>query len=197
MRIIKTQKSVIHLLRFSCLALMAFVFSMQTINAQASNLKPNIAPDEFTAKSANIGWQEGNTVPNLTFNDVNNKKADLYKLLEKPTIIEFWTLNCDQCAQNKRYLKAFYKQFDINIVGICTDEYINQIRQKAREQDLHWMNVYDDSKKFIGKTFVQANNLGDPKFILISPDKTVEKIYYNVNDVKLLGVELQKKYSNK
>ena len=196
MRIIKTQKSVIPLFRFSFIVLLALALNFQTGNAQISNLKPNIAADEFTAKSPSIGWQVGNTPPNVTFNDVNNKKAKLYDLLQKPTILEFWTLDCTQCAQNKRYLKAFYKQFDINIVGICTDEYINQIRDLTREQDLHWMNVYDDSKKFVGKTFVKANNMGDPKFILISPDKTIFKIYYNVNDVKLLGVDLQQNFSN-
>lgn len=195
MRIIKAQKSVFQLFRFTFCVILSFGLNLQSGIAQSSNLKPNIAPDEFTAKSPNIGWQVGNTVPNLTFNDVNNKKAKLYALLEKPTILEFWTLDCEPCAQNKRYLKAFYKQFDINIVGICTDEYINQIREKTREQDLHWMNVYDDSKKFVGKTFAKANNMGDPKFILIAPDKTIYKIYYNVNDVKQLGVDLQQKFS--
>ncbi len=195
MRIIKTQKSVHLLFRYSFLAFLAFALNLQTVNAQSSNLKPNIAPDEFTAKGVTVGWNEGNTAPNLTFNDVNNKKAELYKLLEKPTIIEFYTLNCTQCTQNKKYLKAFYKQYNINIIGICTDEYINQIRQYTRDQDLHWMNIYDDSKKFVGKTFAQANNLGGAKFILIAPDKTIQKIYYNVNDVKMLGVELQKNYS--
>jgi peroxiredoxin len=196
MRIKRTQKSAMLSFHFSFLTLLIFALSFQIGNAQSSNLKPNIAPDEFTAKGVTVGWKEGNTVPNLTFNDVNNKKAELYKLLEKPTILEFWTLDCDQCAKNKRYLKAFYKQFDINIVGICTDEYINQIRQKAKEQDLHWMNIYDDSKKFVGKTFAQAYNLGDPKFILIAPDKTIYKIFYDESDVKKLGVELQKIFSN-
>ncbi len=192
MRIIKTQKSANPLFRFSLLSLMIFALSFQNGNAQSSNLKPNISPDEFTAKGVTVGWRIGNTVPNLTFNDVNNKKADLYDLLEKTTILEFWTLDCNQCAQNKRYLKAFYKQFDINIVGICTDEYINQIRKKTREQDLHWMNIYDDSKKFVGKTFAQAYNLGDPKFILIDSDKTILKVYFNATDIKMLGVDLQK-----
>lgn len=191
MRIIKTQKSANLFFRYSFFSLMIFALSFQNGNAQSSNLKPNISPDEFTAKGVTIGWKTGNTVPNLSFNDVNNKKADLYDLLEKPTILEFWTLDCNQCAANKRYLKAFYKQFDINIVGICTDEYINQIRNKTREQDLHWMNIYDDSKKFVGKTFAQAYKLGDPKFILIGPDKTILKVYFNAADVKMLGVDLQ------
>ena len=196
MRIIKTQKSVFYLLRFSAFALIAIVLNLQNGIAQSSNLKPNIAPDEFTAKGATIGWKVGNTVPNLTFNDVNNKKADLYDLLEKPTILEFYTLNCNQCTTNKKYLKAFYKQFNINIVGICTDEYVNQIRQYSRDHGLHWMNVYDDSKKFVGKTFAQAYHLGDPKFVLIGPDKTVKKVFYNASDIKMLAVELQQNYSN-
>ena len=196
MRIIKTQKSMLRICRFFFLMLLIFTLNSQSIIAQTSNHDPNIAPDEFTAKGVTVGWKVGNTVPNLTFNDVNNKKAELYKLLEKPTIIEFYTLDCHQCTQNKRYLKAFYKQFDINIVGICTDEYINQIRQYTRDHDLHWMNVYDDSKKFVGKTFAQAYNLGNPKFILIGPDKTIHKVFYNANDIKLLAVELQQNFSN-
>lgn len=196
MRIIKTQKSVISMFRFAFLALFAMALSFQNGTAQSSNLKPNITPDEFTAKGVTVGWRVGNTVPNLTFNDVNNKKAELYDLLEKPTILEFYTLDCNQCTQNKRYLKAFYKQFNINIVGICTDEYINQIRQYTRDHGLHWMNVYDDSKKFVGKTFAQAYDLGNPKFVLIGPDKTIHKVFYNAADVKLLGVELQQNFSN-
>ena len=173
MRIIKTQKSFNLTLRETLLLFLFLALSFQNGIAQSSNQKPNIAPDEFTAKGATVGWHVGNTVPNLIFNDVNNKKAELYDLLEKPTILEFYTLNCNQCKQNKRYLKAFYKQFNINIVGICTDEYINQIRQNARDQGLHWMNVYDDSKQFIGKTIYWILNL-------IGPDKTIHKIFYNL-----------------
>ena len=88
MRINKTQKSVKILFRFTFLVFLAFALNHQTLNAQvSSNLKPNIAPDEFTAKGVTVGWRVGNTVPNLKFNDVNNKKADLYDLLEKPTIL--------------------------------------------------------------------------------------------------------------
>ena len=196
MRIIKTQKSINFSMRLVFMSLIFCALSFQNTMAQSSNQKPNIAPDEFTAKGATMGWHVGNTVPNLTFNDVNNKKAKLYDLLEKPTILEFYTLNCNQCKQNKRYLKAFYKQFNINIVGICTDEYVNQIRQNARDQGLHWMNVCDDSKKFVGKTFAQAYDLGDPAFILIGPDKKIQKIFYNASDIKLLAVELQQNFSN-
>ncbi len=195
MRIIQTQKSVTFPAQLFLVVILFFSFSLQYGNAQSSNVKPNIAPDEFTAKSAASGWNVGSTVPNVTFNDVNNKKAELYKLLEKPVILEFWTLDCAKCKDNKRYLKAFYKQFDINIVGISTDEYLNQIRQYAKDLDLHWMNVSDDSKKFVGKTFVEANNLGNPTYILITPDKKVHKIFYKLDDVKLLGVELQKYFN--
>ncbi len=172
------------------------VFGLQSLSAQSSNLKPNIAPDEFTAKSGNTGWQEGKTVPNLKFNDINGKKSELYSLLEKPVIFEFYTLDCKACTANKKYLKAFFKQFNINIVGICTDEYPNQIRKMTREQGLHWANIYDDSKKFSGKTFAKGSGLGDPAFVLILPDKTVSKIYNSPADVKKLGVDLQMYFSN-
>ncbi len=172
-------------------------FVLQNLNAQSENHKPNISSDEFTAKSGMVGWQEGLTVPNLHFNDISGKKSSLHDQLEKPVILEFWTLDCAQCVKNKTYLKSFYKQFDINIISISTDEYPNEIRKMAQSKQIHWTNIYDDSKKFSGKSFAKANQLEGASFMLITPDKKVHKIFYSDKDFGKLGVELQKYFANR
>jgi len=169
------------------------VLSPVQSQAQSDNHSPNIDPGEFATRNSAEGWKEGFTVPDLKFNDVAGKKFSLYELLDKPTILEFYTLNCQQCAKNKNYLKNFYRQYDINIVGICTDDgYPTEIDKRAKAADLTWSNVMDDSKKFGGSTFAQNQGMGDVKFVLILPDKTIKVLSNNEKHVGRVGVELQK-----
>ena len=151
----------------------------------------NLAPDELTARGVDIAWEEGATVPNLSINDVNNKKFNLYGLLDKPLLIEIFALNCAACKKNKKYLKSFYRQFNINILSICPDDYPNEIRKLGRSQQLNWSLVYDDAKKLTGQSFTEKNNLGDARFILIGADKRIEKIFYSEREIGKLGVALQ------
>ncbi|MEM1323533.1 MAG: redoxin domain-containing protein [Bacteroidota bacterium] len=196
MRVISTQIPTTGL-RYSLLILLLSVFCLVQLNAQSENHKPNIAPSEFTAKSGAVGWQEGLTAPDLQFNDINGKKANLYDMLDKPVVLEFWSLDCQQCLKNKTYLKSFYKQFDIHIVSICPDEYPNEIRKLAKSKQLTWMNIYDDSKKFNGSDFASTNQLGNASFVLITPDKKVNKVFTSDKDFGKLGVALQQYFGKR
>ncbi|MEM8906726.1 MAG: redoxin domain-containing protein [Bacteroidota bacterium] len=173
---------------FALLGLLCCLLGSPTLEAQVTT---NIATDELTAKSPDVAWEEGATAPNLFFNDVNNKKFKLYDLLDKPLIIEFYELNCHTCAKNKKYLKSFYKQFNINILSICPDDYPNEIRKLSRNQQLNWSTVYDDSRKLVGASFAEQNQLGNARFLLLLPDKTIAKIFYSEKAIGKLGVELQ------
>lgn len=165
-----------------------------SINAQSdTNHKPNIDPGEFTTRSATEGWMQGYSAPDIAFNDVNGKKFTLHGLLTKPTVIEFYSLDCQQCAKNKNYLKSFYRQYDINIVSICTDDgYPAEINKRAKAAGVTWSNVMDDSKKFGGKTFAQTSGIPDASFVLILPDKNIQVISNNAKQIGMIGVELQK-----
>ena len=190
-----TIKTKLTTFQFLSLLLLCFSMSFATnLNGQTT-AKTNIAPDELTAKSGNIGWEEGATVPNLQINDVNNKKFKLYDLLDKPLIIEFYELNCHTCKKNKKYLKSFYKQFNINILSICPDDYPNEIRKLVKAQQLEWANVYDDAKKIQGQSFAENNELTGARFIFIGPDKTIQKIFYSEREIGKLGVTLQKHFN--
>ena len=133
--------------------LLALLLMSTSALAQSANHKPNLNPSEFTEKGISQGWQEGQQVGDLQVNDVFGKKFNLYSLLDKPLVVEFFTLNSEQSKKNKRLLKAFYNQYNINILGICTDEYVYQIQDVNKQNQLPWSNVQDNSPKFGGKTF--------------------------------------------
>ena len=178
----------------SLIILFAVGLVPQQLTAQSGH-KANISSaDEFTAKG--VGWIEGASISDLAMIDVNKKRFKLYSLLDKPTVVVFFSLNDYNTAKNTSYLKRFYKQYNINIIGITTDEYPNRIRKYMMDNQLDWSNVQDDSKKFIGKSFVQNNQLENAQFVILTPDKKVHKIVPKDKPIGMLGAELQKYFAS-
>ena len=167
------------------------LFMAHTSLVAQDKVELNLNPEEFTTKGIDRTWEEGTTVPNLSINDVNNKKFSLYDLLDKPLLIEVFTLNCAACNKNKKYLKSFYRQFNINILSICSDDYPNEIRKLGRKHQLNWSLVYDDAKKLTGQSFTEKNNLNNARYILIGADKQIKKIFYSEREIGKVGVTLQ------
>ena len=164
--------------------------SVQTTSAQSANLKANILTGEFTAKGA--GLQEGSTVSDISFNDVNSKKFKLFSRLDKLTVLVFYSLKDANIAKKTKYLKSFYKQYNINIIGITKDEYPNRIRKYASANHLDWPNVQDDSIKFGTKSFAASQSIPNAQFVLITPSKKVLKVIPNGKPIGMLGAVLQK-----
>ncbi len=189
----RIKKGLLHVLKTPLLLGLALFLTSATAFAQGSkNHKPNLDPSEFTEKGIAQCWQEGQKVGDINVNDIFNKKFKLYDLLDKPVVVELWTLNSEQSKKNKKYLKAFYNQYNINILGICTDQYVFQIQDVNKEPALPWSNVQDNSKQFSGKTFAEANGLGEAKFLILLPGGIVHKVFYSEKDIGKVGVELQK-----
>ena len=174
-------------------SLLLFLFiigSLSLINAQSANLKANIRMGEFTAKGA--GLQEGSSVSDISFNDVNSKKFKLFSRLNKMTVLVFYSLSDADIAKKTKYLKIFYKQYNINIIGITKDEYPNRIRKYVSANKLDWPNVQDDSEKFGGKSFADSQNIPNAQFVLIAPNKKVFKVIPKGKPIGMLGAVLQK-----
>ena len=176
--------------------ILSLLFLLSTaLPAQSANTKSNISQDQLTPKGEETSWAKGSLVPNLIFNDVYTKQFDLYSLLDKPLVIEFTSLKCAQCTNNKTALKSFYKRYNINILSITTDEHINQLRKFIKDNKLNWSTIYDDSSKYEQETFSKANFEQEPKFLLITADKRVHSIFYNTRDIGKLGVTLKNYFS--
>jgi len=176
--------------------------SLFTSNATAQdNLKANISTvetptdEEFTAKGA-TAWSEGATVSNFLFNDINNKKFKLYDLLDKPLVIELWELDNALAPKNKTYLKKFYEQYNINILSICSEDYPNEIRKLTKEQKIQWSAIYDDYRRFNGKSFSDTHGLKGAGFVIITPDKKIRMIVENTANIGKVGVYLQQYFAN-
>ncbi len=171
------------------------------LQAQTSNLKPNIAPveekaldSEFTEKGGTV-WSEGSVVSNFIFNDINNKKFKLYDLLDKPLVIELWELDNTLAPKNKKYLKKFYDQYNINILSICSEDYPNEIRKLSKAQDIKWSAIYDDYRRFNGKSFTETHGLRGAGFVIITPDRKIRMIVPNTANIGKVGVYLQKYFA--
>jgi len=176
------------------------IFSFNEIQAQG-NLKPNITPvkkastnSEFTEKGGTI-WAEGSVVSNFVFNDINSKGFKLYDLLDKPLIIEFWDLDDALAPKNKKYLNRFYNQYNINILSICSEDYPNEIRKLSKAQGIKWSAVYDDFRRFNGKSFRDTHGLKGAGFVIITPDKKIRMIVDNTAKIGKVGVNLQKYFN--
>ncbi len=186
-----------------CLVLTLFLglsLCSNSIWAQG-NLKPNITPveaapadTEFTEKGVDV-WTEGSVVSNFIFNDINNKKFKLYDLLDKPLVIELWELDNTLAPKNKKYLKKFYSQYNINILSICSEDYPNEIRKLSKAQDLKWSAIYDDYRRFNGKTFTETHGLKGAGFVVITPDRKIRMIVDNTANIGKVGVYLQQYFA--
>ena len=151
----------------------------------------------LTAKSptSTFGFSEGQTVPNLSIKNVNKRRFNLHDELDKLTIIDFRSIDCQSCVKSNKYLQRFYKQYSINIISIYDDTRSVMVKDYAKKNGMNWTNVQDNSlprellKKKIGLT-------ESPDFIIISPDKKVLKVFKSGNVAGKLGAFLQQHFAN-
>jgi len=177
-----------------CLVYCFLVFNQSHISAQnSSNHQPNIVLAVGVKTPSNI-WSVGSIVPNATIMDVNGKKYQLYDLLDKPVVIEFFNVKSAQSKKNKGYLKSFYTKFNINILSVTPANYPNQVRKTAQDMNLRWPQVLDDAKKFDQASFFNSGGIEQPRFIIITPDKRVKKVFYNERDIAKVGGTLQQHF---
>ena len=162
-----------------------------SLSAQVSRSDSNIIWDTLAFPASDYGWEEGMTVPNLQMKDVHGNSFEFYSALDKVTVIDFWFIACKPCVANKRYLKSFYRQYDINLVSISVDQRASSVRSYAEENGLVWINIHDNNpmaRRF--KTRIGLDN-SYPDYLVITPDKKVHRVFTSGSDIGILGVTLQ------
>lgn len=174
---------------------MRFLFSIMILffisSTAFSQQKRNVI--WFTSKSASVteGFQEGQTVPNLSIKDVHKRRFNLHDELDKVTIIDLRKIDCKTCTQNNKYLQRFYKQYSLNIISIYDDNQSIEVKKFAKKNAMIWTNVQDDAppKETLKKKLGQASD--QPIYIVLSPDKKVLKVFDDAKSAGKLGVFLQ------
>lgn len=148
----------------------------------------------FTSKSASVteGFQEGQTVPNLSIKDVHKRRFNLHDELGKVTILDLRKIDCKTCTQNNKYLQRFYKQYPLNIISIYDDNQSIEVKKFAKKNQMIWTNVQDDAppKETLKKKLGQVSD--QPIYIVLSSDKKVLKVFDDAKSAGKLGVFLQK-----
>jgi len=69
-------------------------------------------------------------------------------------------------------------------------------RKLSREQDIKWSAVYDDYRRFNGKSFTDTHGLKGAGFVIITPDKKITMIIDNTANIGRVGVYLQKYFAS-
>jgi thiol-disulfide isomerase/thioredoxin len=64
-------------------------------------------------------------LPDFKLKDLNDKIFSSSQLLGKPTLIDFWGLNCQGCIEEMPRLNTLREKYKekVNFIAVCTDDY--------------------------------------------------------------------------
>lgn len=128
--------------------------------------------------------KENNALPNVNLVNLDNKTASIKSLINKKTVIFFWTKNLEShfVAAHKRVLELEKKHPDYDFVSICVDD--NQSKWKAILKNF----------KFEGIREYRVENFDDAKdqwvvnkihrTMIINADGTIKNAFVSLFDIK-------------
>jgi peroxiredoxin len=140
-----------------------------------------IANISFTSAQIKIG----DTIPNITLKNNNNKEVNITSFKGKYVLIDFWASWCAPCRLGNKKLVKLHKEVSsdkVEIVGISIDNDTNKWL-KAIEKDKIKFTQLIDSKGFDAQTAIQfgveelpSKFLFNQEGILIAKNPTEEEI---------------------
>lgn len=134
----------------------------------------------------------GESIPNHTLIDSNEKEIDLYNNLGKVTLIDFWSTNCKPCrAENKNLIEIFkkYKKKNFKIIRINTDANNDLLKKLVEKEQTEWINISKVHQKnfdidSIYKVKVTpVSFLVDEKGKIIAKDLVDEELSNKINEL--------------
>ena len=90
--------------------------------------------------------QVGNTPPDFTIKDVNNKSVNLKSTCSKNryTILVFWASHCSHCMQELPALASWYKtnkNKGVEVVAVALDANKEKWKSTINDNGFNWLNV--------------------------------------------------------
>ena len=128
--------------------------------------------------------KENNVLPNVNLVSLDNKTASIKSLIQKKTVIFFWTKNLEShfVAAHKRVMELQKKHPDYDFISVCVDD--NQTK---------WQTMLKNYK-FSGIREYRVANFDDVKeqwvvnkihrTMLINADGTIQNAFVSLFDVK-------------
>lgn len=119
----------------------------------------------------------GEPIKTITLTDYNNRPIVFDQVISrnKYTLLEFWFSGCGPCRREFPHLQKVYKMYKpagFEIIGINADETKELWIKASDEENISWVNCYDENKFEDGGALQLFGVTGFPTSILVS-DKGV------------------------
>ncbi len=134
---------------------------------------------------------EGVALPDLVITDINGEEIHLNEL-NRPLVLNFWSVGCGSCFFEFPVLQAFYEHHGadhISIIGINIADFADETRIIAEQLHIQFPVVVDKNAEFFA-TYFQGAVV--PTTIFIKADGTVSNVVIGPLDAYNLDLELQK-----
>lgn len=131
----------------------------------------------------------GKAMPDFSFVDFDNKKRMLSEFRGKYLLVDFWGLWCVDCRREIPYQFEAYKRYrsrGFEILGIDTDENMEQVKEVLKVNGIFWTQTRFDSVKELVRNIYRIQEF--PSAVFLGPDNKVLVL----DQSQLSGIELLK-----
>lgn len=126
-----------------------------------------------TASAGPAPAVESAVAPDFDLDDVDGRPVSLSDSAGKVRLVDFWATWCPPCVEEMPMFKELHETYadrGLVIVGLSSDEDVEEVREFVAEHDLPWVNALasDDVRQ-------QYKVLGLPQTVLIDADGRIAK----------------------
>lgn len=137
----------------------------------------------------------GQTVPDFTLMDSDNRPVNLYNTISPYTLLLFWHTQCGHCQALMSGLlpycqKEEFTEHQIQIIGISIDENKEEWEKFSADYSLNWINTYAEGG-YGNQTASDYNLFATPSMFLldenhkiIAKPTTLEELEKNIRELE-------------
>jgi peroxiredoxin len=130
----------------------------------------------------------GDSFVDISLSTPDGKTESLSGNLGKITLLEFWNSSCKACRaehSQMRMLFAKYQKSGLNIIGISTDNNLNDWISAIKHDTVTWLNI-SDLKGLTSKSAMIYGIKGYPTLILIDEKGKIIDVNHSIQTSEIL-----------
>ncbi len=149
-----------------------------------SRIREDIDPRQVTPMAP------GAQLPDLVLTDINGNAIDL-RALDRPLVLNFWSVGCGSCFYEFPVLQSFYAHHGADalaMVGINIADFPEETRIIAEQMGAEFPQVVDANADFFATYF---NGAVIPTTIFVDADGRISTVMTGPMDVYNIDLQLQ------